>query len=234
MRTIDDYLESLVLGSFAFISIIYSIYILSPNFVLPFLQWALADLARMTPLIPAIFILGLISHRVALTFNNALLHKPLLKKQSENFKNIVGVANRFRQIPDQSIGRTLEWGWYLMLQIGSDEMKKQNLRIFYAYRISYGSFFLLLFPLFSAITGLFIPQVDKDLCLYTIIGSVVLLIGAYISAVSNVKNYWRNIYYSTQVLLETQADLFSATLIQKNSKNKSGSNRQADSALKNE
>lgn len=227
MRTIDDYLESLVLGSFAFISLTYSLYLLSPNFVLPFMQWALDDIARMTPLIPVVFILGLIAHRVAFTFNNVLLHRPQLKKNAKDYKRLVDVANRFRQIPDHDIGRTLEWGWHLIFQLGSDEMKKQNLRIFYAYRVSYGSFFLLLFPLFSALAGSFIPQANKDLCLYTIIGCVVFLIGAYISAISNVKNYWRSIYYGTQILLETQTESFSKSLTPKNN-----SNHQIDNSAK--
>jgi hypothetical protein len=143
MRTLDDYIEYLVLGSIAVIVLLYSAYLLFPLFITPLFNWFLEDTSRVILILPVLFFLGIASQQVAYVLNTKFLHKPLLNKVIPGYKNIVKVANKARQIEDDDVGRVLEWGRFLMFQIGSDEMKKQNLRVFYAYRVMYGSFYLL-------------------------------------------------------------------------------------------
>ena len=165
------------------------------------------------------FFLGLIFHYLSYAINRPLLHRRLLRSWSKRYENLPRLCNSIRgeaerhwstysesEKLDVRVGDALEWSRFFLFQYGSDELKRQNIRVFHMYRVSYGSFFPLLLVVVSGLAGLFIPGRDKYLCAFVAAAAVILLVGAYAASRNLLKILWRYLAYSTEVLVRAHQD----------------------------
>jgi len=219
MRALEDFVEYLVLGSIALLSLLFATYVVSPQGIFVLLEWVRETPASFGAIVPLMFFLGLVFHHISYAINRPFLHRRLLRSLAKRYENLPRLSNSVRgEIEDHwatyseseklevRVGDALEWSRFYLFQHGSDELKKQNLRVFYMYRVSYGSFFPLLLFIVTGVAGLFIPARDKYLCVFVLIAAIILLIGAYIAARNTLKILWRYLAYSTEVLVQERQD----------------------------
>ena len=232
MQTIDDYIEYLVLGSISLGSLLLSAYLLIPDVLFPILQWAVNDSSRVILFAPIIFLLGIVSNQVSFGLNRIILHKPLFRKMFVNYRHTTLLVYKVRQLKENTkiseeeisvndVGDTLNWGRHLIFKIGSDEMNRQILRIYYAYRIAYGSFFIGLIPFICSLGGLLFGNLTKSYYLIVCAGTGALVLLSFISARNTVIYLWQNLSYAIEVLLQTEYAKFQDFLLtaQKHEKN---------------
>jgi hypothetical protein len=220
MNTFEDFVEYLVLGAVAFLSSSFAIYVVSPQGASILLERIEKTPTILGIVVPFMLFLGLVFHYISYAINRPLLHRRLLKSWSKHYENLPRLVNSIRgEIENHwnpsfvrtgtlatQVGDSLEWCRFFLLQRGSDELKRQNLRVFYMYRVSYGSFFPLLLLIASGLAGLLIPGRDKDFCAFVLIAATVLLIGAYIAARNTLKILWLYLAYSIEVLVQEHQD----------------------------
>jgi hypothetical protein len=219
MQVLDDFVEYIALGSVAFCAFLSVTYVLSPQALLILLTFVQATPASFWVIVPFILFLGFIFHQISYSINRPLLHRRLFRSILQRYKNFPDLTNQIRGKPklhcfpysksenlEKRVGDALEWSRFYLYQFGSDELQKQVLRIFYLYRISYGSFFSLIVCLLSGLIGAFLPNRDNMLCLTVSTVAGVLLIGAYISARNTIKLLWRYLAYSAEVLFQEHRD----------------------------
>ena len=215
MQTIDDFIEYLVLGSVFLGSVILSAYLLIPEVVSSFFTWLTDDISRITIFTPLIMLFGIFANQVSLGLVSAVLFDGLLEKVFLNYERATLLANKARK-PNSSnkknsvndVWDMLSWGRHLIFQVGSDEMNKQISRIYYAYRISYGSFFISIIPFFCSIVGLFFGTLTKYTYITTIIGTGILVLLSFVAAKNSALYFWSNISYAVEVLVETEHEKF--------------------------
>ena len=219
MSALEDFVEYLILGSVAFLFSLFAIYVISPLGVFALFQWFQDTPSTFWALVPFMFFLGFIFHYLSYAINRPLLHRRLLRSWSKKYENLPRLCDSVRGKVENHwsayseskelwvrVGDALEWSRFFMFQHGSDELKRQNLHVFYMYRVSYGSFFPLLLFIVSGLAGLFIPGRDKYLCAFVATAATILFVGAYIAARNTLKILWRYLAYSTEVLAQGHQD----------------------------
>jgi hypothetical protein len=223
MRALEDFVEHLVLGSVAFLASLFTAYVVSPQAIAVLLSWIKETPASLTAIVPFTFFLGLIFHYISYAINRPTLHRPLLRLLAPRFRGLPDLCNKVRGKASSHwtsysederltvrVGDSLEWSRFYLFQHGSDELKKQNLRVFYMYRISYGGFFPLLLSIIAGVVGLFLPGRDHQTCAFVLGIAIVLLVGSVIAARSILRALWRYLAYSTEVLVQSQREKKSA------------------------
>ena len=215
MQTIDDFIEYLVLGSVFLGSIILSAYLLIPEVISSFFTWLTDDISRITIFTPLIMLFGIFANQASQGLMSAVLFNWLLEKVFLNYERATLLANKARKPNSNSkktsvndVGDTLSWGRHLIFQVGSGEMNKQISRIYYAYRISYGSFFISIIPFFCSIVGFFLGTLTKHIYITALIGTGVLVLLSFVAARNSALYFWSNISYAVEVLVETEHEKF--------------------------
>jgi hypothetical protein len=217
MTVLEDFVEYLILGSVALLSSLFAIYVIAPQGILVLLQWLRDAPAAFGVVVPFMFFLGLIFHYLSYAINRPLLHRRLLRSWSKGYENLPRLCNSVRGEVEKHwsthseseklevrVGDALEWGRFFLFQHGSNELRRQNIRVFHMYRVSYGSFFPLLLTVASGLGGLFIPGRDKFLCASVAAAAVILLVGSYVASRNLLRILWRYLAYSTEVLVRTR------------------------------
>jgi hypothetical protein len=219
MRALEDFVEYLVLGSIAFLCVAFAGYVVSPSGIVVLLEWVQATPASLGAIVPFVFFLGLIFHHISYAINRPLVHRRLFKRFAGRFEQLPSLCDSVRGAVEQHwapyseserlearVGDALEWCRFFLFQHGSDELRKQNLRVFYMYRVSYGCLSPLLLCIGSGVAGLFLPGCDRYLCAFALAVAGVLLVGAYVSIQNNLKMLWRYLAYSAEVLIQERRD----------------------------
>jgi len=219
MAALEDFVEYLILGSVAFLASLFAIYVIAPQGIFVLCQWLQDVPAILGAIAPFMFFLGLTFHYLSYAINRPLLHRRLLRRWAKQYANLPRLCNSVRgeaekhwsalsksEELEMRVGDALEWSRFFLFQHGSDELKRQNIRVFHMYRVAYGSFSPLLLIVTSGLIGFFIPGRDKSFCIFVATAATICLVGAYIATRNLLKILWRYLAYSTEVLVQAHHD----------------------------